>query len=136
MASGHSGSGGGAKAKPDISAVARDCAAGNPMPCTRMTSSHCSMASRQPGWRECTASDAHEALCSCGSHYAAANNSGELGGSRCRRICVCSEDSARTTINQGLTSQQVRTLWNGIDLDRFEYRGPNIDGPAITVSRI
>jgi glycosyltransferase involved in cell wall biosynthesis len=50
-------------------------------------------------------------------------------------VCV-SEDSARGTIQQGVASNKVRTIWNGIDTTRFAYSGPCPDGPAVTVARL
>ena len=32
--------------------------------------------------------------------------------------------------------QKTTTIWNGIDLDRFEYRGPAVDPVAISVARL
>jgi glycosyltransferase involved in cell wall biosynthesis len=50
-------------------------------------------------------------------------------------ICV-SHDSAKFMIEQGVAATQVRTLWNGIDLTRFAYRGPSVDGSLVTVARL
>ena len=52
-----------------------------------------------------------------------------------RFVCV-SEDSARAAVAQGVPARLVSTLWNGIDVERFAYRGPDPDGPAVTVARI
>jgi glycosyltransferase involved in cell wall biosynthesis len=50
-------------------------------------------------------------------------------------VCV-SEDSARTAIQEGLPPQRVRTLHNGIDINRFPFHGPNRHGPAVIVARL
>src|ERR1019366_6394028 len=50
-------------------------------------------------------------------------------------VCV-SHDSARYMIEQGVSAPRVQTLWNGIDLTRFAYRGPRDDGPIVTVARL
>ncbi len=36
----------------------------------------------------------------------------------------------------GISSAKIQTIWNGIDLDRFAYTGPNPDGPIIAVARL
>jgi glycosyltransferase involved in cell wall biosynthesis len=50
-------------------------------------------------------------------------------------VCV-SHDSARHMAGTGLPSGRIRTLWNGIDLSRFPFRGPSPAGPAVTVARL
>jgi glycosyltransferase involved in cell wall biosynthesis len=45
-------------------------------------------------------------------------------------------DSARHHVQTGVPRAKVRTLWNGIDLDRFAFRGPAIGGPVVTVARL
>jgi len=50
-------------------------------------------------------------------------------------VCV-SHDSARFMIEQGVAAARVETLWNGIDLTRYAYQGPQADGPIVTVARL
>jgi len=52
-----------------------------------------------------------------------------------RFVCV-SRDSARYFVELGLPAPRVSTLWNGIDLERFPYRGGNPTGPAVLVARL
>jgi glycosyltransferase involved in cell wall biosynthesis len=47
-----------------------------------------------------------------------------------------SRDAARHYIAQGVPSQRVLTIWNGIDLGTFRYQGPQAGGPAVTVARL
>jgi glycosyltransferase involved in cell wall biosynthesis len=51
-------------------------------------------------------------------------------------VCV-SADSARVTVRRhGVAPRAVSTIWNGIDLGRFAYTGPDADGPVVTVARL
>ena len=50
-------------------------------------------------------------------------------------VCV-SEDSLTQGKLDGIAPKRLRTIWNGIDVERFAYRGPNAAGPAVTVARI
>lgn len=50
-------------------------------------------------------------------------------------VCV-SHDSARYAAAQGVASRRLRVIWNGIDLDRFAFRGPQPAGPAVVVARL
>jgi glycosyltransferase involved in cell wall biosynthesis len=52
-----------------------------------------------------------------------------------RFVCV-SEDSARLAIAHGVRADKVRTIRNGIDVQRFAYTGPQADGPAVIVARL
>jgi glycosyltransferase involved in cell wall biosynthesis len=52
-----------------------------------------------------------------------------------RFVCV-SQDSARRALAQGVPARRVLALWNGIDLTRFDYRGPAPDGPVVAVARL
>lgn len=52
-----------------------------------------------------------------------------------RFVCV-SQDSARYMVEQGVATERVSTLWNGIDLTRFTYQGPCDNGPIVTVARL
>lgn len=52
-----------------------------------------------------------------------------------RVVCV-SEDSYRQTLKDGVDSAQVTTVHNGVDTDRFAYRGPVPAGPIMTVARL
>ncbi len=50
-------------------------------------------------------------------------------------VCV-SEDSARLAVRQGIRADKVRTIRNGINVQRFAYTGPRADGPAVIVARL
>ncbi len=50
-------------------------------------------------------------------------------------VCV-SHDSARYAAAEGIAPRRLRVLWNGIDLERFSYHGPQAGGPAVTVARL
>lgn len=50
-------------------------------------------------------------------------------------VCV-SQDAARLSIEQGVAADRVRTIWNGIDLERFAYAGPCSNGPIAAVARL
>jgi glycosyltransferase involved in cell wall biosynthesis len=50
-------------------------------------------------------------------------------------VCV-SHDSARYAAEHGIAAARLRVLWNGIDLERFPYQGPQTTGPAVTVARL
>jgi glycosyltransferase involved in cell wall biosynthesis len=52
-----------------------------------------------------------------------------------RFVCV-SADSAQHAIRSGVASNKVAVVHNCIDLDRFAYRGPTSDGPAVTIARL
>jgi glycosyltransferase involved in cell wall biosynthesis len=52
-----------------------------------------------------------------------------------RVVCV-SNDSRRLIAAKGVSHKKLETLWNGIDLERFPYTGPNPDGPAVMVARL
>jgi glycosyltransferase involved in cell wall biosynthesis len=52
-----------------------------------------------------------------------------------RVVCV-SNDSRRLIAAKGVSHKKLQTLWNGIDLKRFPYTGPNPDGPAVMVARL
>jgi glycosyltransferase involved in cell wall biosynthesis len=52
-----------------------------------------------------------------------------------RFVCI-SHDSARLTMRQGIARRRVAVLHNGIDLDRFAFRGPDPAGPAVLVARL
>jgi glycosyltransferase involved in cell wall biosynthesis len=47
-----------------------------------------------------------------------------------------SRDSARHHALTGVPASKLRTIWNGVDLDRFAFRGPAIAGPVVTVARL
>jgi glycosyltransferase involved in cell wall biosynthesis len=44
-------------------------------------------------------------------------------------------DSARHHADIGIPRSKLRTIWNGVDLDRFAFRGPAI-GPVVIVARL
>jgi glycosyltransferase involved in cell wall biosynthesis len=52
-----------------------------------------------------------------------------------RFVCV-SEDCARLALEQGVPSNRLTTLHNGIDIERFAFAGPQSDGPAMIVARL
>lgn len=52
-----------------------------------------------------------------------------------RVVCV-SKDSERLSVNQGVPRQKVCTVLNGIDVERFAYRGPAERGPVVMVGRL
>jgi glycosyltransferase involved in cell wall biosynthesis len=52
-----------------------------------------------------------------------------------RVVCV-SHDSARLRSREGVPADKICTIWNGIDLSRFAYRGPDPHGPAMLVARL
>jgi glycosyltransferase involved in cell wall biosynthesis len=52
-----------------------------------------------------------------------------------RVVCV-SKDAAALTVRSGLPESRVATIWNGIDTEKFPFRGPTPAGPAIVVARL
>jgi glycosyltransferase involved in cell wall biosynthesis len=50
-------------------------------------------------------------------------------------VCV-SHDSARAAIAQRIPARKVSTIWNGIDLTRFSFTGPDLNRPVVTVARL
>jgi glycosyltransferase involved in cell wall biosynthesis len=50
-------------------------------------------------------------------------------------VCV-SQDGASQTLHRGVGRGKVQTIWNGIDLSRFAYTGPQPNGPVVTVARL
>ncbi len=52
-----------------------------------------------------------------------------------RFVCV-SDDSGRLAVRQGVRPRKVRTIRNGIDVQRFPCTGPRPDGPAVLVARL
>jgi glycosyltransferase involved in cell wall biosynthesis len=52
------------------------------------------------------------------------------------RVACVSDAGARQSICEGVAASKVVTVWNGIDLDRFAYRGPNPEGSAVIVARL
>lgn len=57
--------------------------------------------------------------------------------SRCadRIICV-SKDSMRCCLREGVDPRSIHTIWNGIDLERFNWAGVTSGGPALFVGRL
>src|SRR5207249_3921648 len=47
-----------------------------------------------------------------------------------------SEDSTRLSEREGVAPAKLCTIWNGIDVSRFGYRGPQQAGPAVMVARL
>jgi glycosyltransferase involved in cell wall biosynthesis len=52
-----------------------------------------------------------------------------------RVVCV-SHDSARLSAAEGIPEKQLCTVWNGVDISRFSYSGPQAGGPAVMVGRL
>lgn len=52
------------------------------------------------------------------------------------RFVGVSEDIGRWAVGQGVPSRRVRTIHNGIDVERFAYSGPRPHGPAVLVARL
>ena len=52
-----------------------------------------------------------------------------------RFVCV-SEEVAGLSRAQGVSPSRIRTILNGIDLDRFGFIGPDPAGPVMTVARL
>lgn len=50
-------------------------------------------------------------------------------------VCV-SDDSAGLSIAEGLGESRVCRVWNGIDLKRFAFVGPQANGPMVMVGRL
>lgn len=52
-----------------------------------------------------------------------------------RFVCVSNDAAARCRA-QGARPESIRTIWNGIDLERFANAGPCKRGPAVFVGRL
>jgi glycosyltransferase involved in cell wall biosynthesis len=53
------------------------------------------------------------------------------------RVVAVSHDAAELTVQtDGIPPHQVQTIWNGIDLDEFDFRGPGKEPVAISVARL
>ena len=52
-----------------------------------------------------------------------------------RFVCV-SNDAAVLSVRQGISRRRIRTIWNGIDLERFTYAAPRNGGPVVAVARL
>jgi sugar transferase (PEP-CTERM/EpsH1 system associated) len=52
-----------------------------------------------------------------------------------RFVCV-SGDVADLSIAQGVAPDRLRTIFNGIDVERFAFSGPNAGGPIVAVARL
>jgi glycosyltransferase involved in cell wall biosynthesis len=50
-------------------------------------------------------------------------------------VCV-SKNSALHLEETGIPASRLTTIWNGIDLERYPYQGPQAGGPAVTVARL
>jgi sugar transferase (PEP-CTERM/EpsH1 system associated) len=50
-------------------------------------------------------------------------------------VCV-SADVEALSLADGIAPRQLRTILNGIDLDRFAFSGPTLEGPIVSVSRL
>jgi glycosyltransferase involved in cell wall biosynthesis len=52
------------------------------------------------------------------------------------RVACVADDGARHALAEGVPAAKLVTVWNGIDLARFAYRGPVPRGPAVAVARL
>jgi glycosyltransferase involved in cell wall biosynthesis len=52
------------------------------------------------------------------------------------RVVAVSNDAAAFMAYQGIPSFKMRTIYNGIDAERFCYCGPREKGPVVTVARL
>ena len=52
------------------------------------------------------------------------------------RIVSVSQDSMQLAASQGLPSDKLTTIYNGIDLSRFSFSGPCESGPVVAVGRL
>lgn len=59
-----------------------------------------------------------------------------LAARRLNRFVCVSHDAAQMTLTQGVPRRKLCTIWNGIDVDDFAYRGPAAGGPAVLVARL
>jgi sugar transferase (PEP-CTERM/EpsH1 system associated) len=53
-----------------------------------------------------------------------------------RPFACVSHDAARYATAEGIPADRLRVVWNGIDLERFPFHGPQPGGPAVTVARL
>jgi glycosyltransferase involved in cell wall biosynthesis len=51
-------------------------------------------------------------------------------------VACVADDGARRAAEEGIDASKIKTVWNGIDLDRFAFRGPAPGGPAVVVARL
>ena len=59
-----------------------------------------------------------------------------LASNRIDRVVCVSADGLTHSIAEGIRPSKLTTILNGIDLDRFDHRGPNPAGPAVIVARL
>jgi glycosyltransferase involved in cell wall biosynthesis len=52
-----------------------------------------------------------------------------------RMVCV-SHDSERLSAEEGIATRRLTTIWNGVDVSRFAYEGPQASGPVVMVGRL
>lgn len=72
----------------------------------------------------------------CGDHWKAAWQF-RLANRWTKQVVGVSHDAARLCQQQDQLSQgKISTIWNGINLDRFLYRGPKLIPTAISVARL
>jgi sugar transferase (PEP-CTERM/EpsH1 system associated) len=50
-------------------------------------------------------------------------------------VCV-SRDAEALSLLEGIPAAKLRTIYNGIDLERFAFSGPCTEGPVVTVARL
>ena len=74
-----------------------------------------------------------------GQHYQAGRRSATIFRLATRladRVVCVSNDSARLSAGEGIATRKLRTIWNGIDVSRFGFVGPQEGGPAVMVGRL
>lgn len=60
-----------------------------------------------------------------------------LAGQFVDRVVTVSEDAARLCLAEDrLSNNKVKTIWNGIDPQKFQYRGPGSEPRCISVARL
>jgi glycosyltransferase involved in cell wall biosynthesis len=59
-----------------------------------------------------------------------------LAGSLAERVVCVSHDGARLSAAEGLAPRRICTIWNGIDVRRFAFVGPEPAGPVVMVGRL
>lgn len=60
-----------------------------------------------------------------------------LAGQLADRVVTVSEDAARLSmVEDRIAKRKIRTIWNGIDPQKFQYRGPCDEPRCISVARL
>lgn len=74
-----------------------------------------------------------------GSRYGASRADTLVFVNACRmvdRVVCVSRDIEERRRAEGIPAKKVQTIWNGIDVAKFAYHGPNLNGPAVLVARL